>query len=876
MLEQTLQALSRHEAQAADLQARLLHEARNWSVCWLPQCCAATGATMPSGGSWRLKTTTRPPRFAPSNRLRRSSAASTPSNCSNAWPTSAAGCWNWDRAIRSACGKPSLRTRLLDQYRQTLLADDPRVGSLEVILGGLYSNDGDSRRAAPLLEKALAYWRHRRPPDDLRLAQTLRLLAENSLLIVPAPPTATIQGYLDEAYRLCLAHFPLDPLRWRTQLDLGRLYLATGQYRQAWVTLQALLDPPAPLPVDIRSEALLQLGLLHQQLLRFDEAERLCRQALEVRQSVPDASDAELTPYYLALGSLQIARRDAAALAEIVERSAALDLTGSQHNASRWEFAHQQAMVHYLRNELAGDGGERQAARTIWERLLADEADFPPALRADAAFPGPARLPGLVERCRRLAGRLYKPRPADGKPVPVDQPIGGLRARAPSISGGFRRLRQPSRRRQRARRAAATVQSLARSARCAGAEKAEVATSSCRRGPTGTATSPGRKRRSRGLAEQVDTRPDPGRRGRRPARRAKSVSQPAVCRALQRRAVDRGSGTVCRQRTRATLATCPESARSGRGLDRTAACQCRGRRRGACRVFRPVPHRLRLARAVSCRSPRPAAATTSTWSGLWSLRSGAAAGPCSISCAWPTSPIRAPCRSSLRSPRSSCWPISSAAGGSPSNRCCTITSARRSYLFVLGGSEKRLQAIRLRTSSATLESPAGASAIDLHAYRLYASLSNEQTAAAIPTDIALRQRLAASSLVLLPAVVREYLEQEKARGASYALVVPHGAAAQIPLEALVVKDGEAVYLDDVAPPLAYAPSLALLDHLSRIAPPASTAPSVLTLGNPDYQSQHQADPKLAAQPANNGVHTGRRQRGPRRRARAAACQPTGV
>jgi CHAT domain-containing protein len=726
--------------------------------------------------------------------------------------------------------------RLLDYDRQNLLADDPRAGSLKVILGGLYLKDGDGHRAGPLLEEALTYWRNRRPKNSLRLAQTLHLLGQAALSAVPAPPASTILGHLNEAHRLCLAEFPNDPLRWRCQLALGQLNLATGRYRQALADLQPLVDSSATASQDVESAAFLQLGLLHKQLLRFDEADRLCRRGLELRQGLPGASAAELAAYFLALGSIEIARRDPAALAEIVDRSAALELNGSQHVALRCEFAHQQAMVHYLRNEQTGDGGERQAAREIWERSLAEEVEVPAALRA--------RVLHFLSRLDYLDWSsdvdAWQARFANH-----DTPQAENLAKLTEQLAGYERDRQ---------------QFLADSAAYDNPRGAEQPLAE-------------RQRQFRDLLE------------RRTALEQKRVQlREAHAAALdeeQRRAqAASGVQQVWLEKVAHGLKLSDQAVRllstdaAYPSLQFVALCngaqlieaQCQYLGEGRALRMRQALSQLEAAVAL-IEQPRASAvgdeASRAEFFAQYRMafdllvqfhvdayeRSGdddhliralVAAEQSrgralldQIRLAYIAEPENAPNEPSQLTTSA----LAALIGGyqnTPQPLLYYYVGAVRSYLFLLGGSEKRLQAIRLHVATEGAEAPAGTRAIDLHAYRLYASLSNEQSAAAIGVDRALRERLAASSQVLLPAEAIEYLERERVRGASYALVVPHGAIAQIPLEALVLKEGQTLYLNDVAPPLAYAPSLALLDRLTRSAVPTSLSPNVLTLGNPSY------------------------------------------
>lgn len=89
--------------------------------------------------------------------------------------------------------------------------------------------------------------------------------------------------------------------------------------------------------------------------------------------------------------------------------------------------------------------------------------------------------------------------------------------------------------------------------------------------------------------------------------------------------------------------------------------------------------------------------------------------------------------------------------------------------------------------------------------------------------------------ILLPP---ESLEKVRAGGYSDLVIVPDGPLHQLPFEALLLEEGATrVYLLDRAPPIAYAPSLAVLARLcERRKMPAWRDVSVLTVGNPIYPS----------------------------------------
>jgi CHAT domain-containing protein/Tfp pilus assembly protein PilF len=119
--------------------------------------------------------------------------------------------------------------------------------------------------------------------------------------------------------------------------------------------------------------------------------------------------------------------------------------------------------------------------------------------------------------------------------------------------------------------------------------------------------------------------------------------------------------------------------------------------------------------------------------------------------------------------------------------------------------------------------------------------------------LAAQPRLAQLWQVLVPASVRPLLTGDRYQ---CVFVIPDGALASLPFEALVVEtkgDQGPVYLLDVGPPLAYAPSASVLLNLSR-RPATEPAPSnslqpVLTVADVQYgepsQTKEPLNPEFA-------------------------------
>jgi tetratricopeptide (TPR) repeat protein len=165
---------------------------------------------------------------------------------------------------------------------------------------------------------------------------------------------------------------PDSELRWWVGLNLGRLAASAGEYQLALNRFREVCAAAAakPLSREFHCAALLNLGLLHKDLLQFEDASQCCRQALSLRQQDLGPNHADLLPYYHALGGIHIARRDADALSEIAETIERLSGGLPKQHANALTSRHQLAMMHYLRDEFESRDSERRHAREIWTDVL--------------------------------------------------------------------------------------------------------------------------------------------------------------------------------------------------------------------------------------------------------------------------------------------------------------------------------------------------------------------------------------------------------------------------------------------------------------------------------------------------------------------------
>lgn len=739
----------------------------------------------------------------------------------------------------------SAHRELLAEYDRTLLANDPRFAQLRVTLGSFYISAGEFESARSELLKAQSYWLGRHPANYLMLARTLNLLGETALAS-DSNPLAKAGDYFGQAAKICDAHLSDDELRWWVRLNQGRLATMAGHFQQAFDTFGEIpeMGPASPVSRKLYSSLLLHRGLLHKESLQFDEASRYCQQALEMRRADLGEDDVELLPYYLALGGLHIARHDAESLQRVVDVATKIGSRLKPNHPDRLATRHQEAMAHYLRGELTADAKQRNQARQLWQKLLADcQGPSQGALRARLLhflarvdyLDWAAAVKARNERMASLNRGDFRGNEAqferwEQRTSAFNKQLAQHQEARPKY---LKKLEEYDLRagdefpvRQRAYQDLVQMRDalekektelIARS-ETLDREKDQLLKAAAELAGAGTLLKDAEKLAQQAIALLSD--------GEYPSLHYAALCNYAQILRAQSGAFDAGDKHLARAidvlEKAIEIVESPRSKTVGGDL---ARADFFAQYQNAFDLL--VQYNFQAGRFIEALIAAEQARSRTL---LDQLR--AADAP-------------------LPSQRKDIAAVVGRWRDSKEPLLYYYVGGATSYLFMLGDKHGTLEAVGLKVALDATSGPssqdASAAAIADVVAELRSSISDPRNAQSLRDDSLVRKRLAVGSAVLLPSAARDFLRNEKALGVSHVTVVPHGAISQLPLEALILDEGsESLYLVDVCPPLAYAPSLAVLEDLSRRKPGVSRMPSVLSVGNPAYKAAAKSPIDLAS------------------------------
>lgn len=728
---------------------------------------------------------------------------------------------------------------LLNQFQDSLLPGDPRAQRLRVTLGSLYVNRREFDRARQQLGPAVEYWRKHQPVDYSMLVTALNLLGECELELGTGEAALAC---FREAQQLCEQHLPADPMRYGIRVNLARAETRVGHYRQALRLLNDLAAVNDPtFSSKLRSLTLLNLGLLYKEMLRFDSALQYCQQALELRTDDATFLPAERLQYQLALAGLYLAKRDPDHLEEVVQACEPLCAALPSSDADCLLFQHQKVMVLMLRDEQRSDPALRAKARGAWQELLKRVREKDQPFRA--------RILHYLSKLDYLDW-LAAANARDNESTAVDpqqlQQYEAMRSQLAELETQYQASYDEFRKTRTVQRSLPAEQRAAARPRLV--ELRDRTQALAQRRDQLSERASREFERIEELQQQHAKRDDSQRADfRRQWRQTLGEGQTRAAQAVEILAHHAG------YRGLRYAALCNEAqllqaqsllAEDGRPLlqsaierlDEAASIAIRGRLAGVgddrerAELFGQYQGVFDLLVEYQVLAGRPEAAIVAAEQArgltlLDQLRSADVVEPDE----WRATPEKS---------RQLVADWQSRAHASGESLVYYHIGRSKSFALLFNGVSGQWAAHRLK-KPVTETSPRGdATAADV---AMQVDLLREAINTRLVVSEDRRDRLAAASAIVLPSAVQEFLHAEKARGASHVTIVPDGALLQLPLEALVLKRGAAsTYLIDSAPPLAYAPSLTVVDLLAS-QPHHDGTPRLVTVGDPDYQTGREND-----------------------------------
>lgn len=267
---------------------------------------------------------------------------------------------HWPQAIATA-------ERLLSVRRRHRGEQHPSVAALLGQLAQLYQGAGDVKKAMLYTEKAL----------DLRLSEIEKAPSPEHLSVVKeVEAVATLyqlSGQKDKALALLQRALelrrkiqPADHPEWAAALEnLGLMYSRAEQHQKAIPLLDEALELARRRDNQEKVATLLNnLGYQHRAQGDFDEAEKLYRQALELRIRNQGAEHAQTASVHNNLGALYISMGDLLGAKPHLEKALAIKekVFGPKHA----EVANALNNLGYLNSEL----GDYKAAGQAYEKAL--------------------------------------------------------------------------------------------------------------------------------------------------------------------------------------------------------------------------------------------------------------------------------------------------------------------------------------------------------------------------------------------------------------------------------------------------------------------------------------------------------------------------
>jgi len=315
------------------------------------------------------------------------------------------------------------KTGLLGELRQSLsravLPEDSRLALVNSALAAEYVVAGQFARAEQLLAGVLDRFGKQRG-RQIDLASALVLMAEIRQAQGRLPEARQLLDQASQAISRQKIAAPRDALRGpstpaETDRDLlgdigpiagaagdsarraqalavwiaihrGRIDAAEGRYTSAldWLDQAQHQSQAGDQDTTVAlAAALAERGAVYRVLARFDDAQQVCQQAIDLRLAHSAATDPELLPYQLALAGVAAAKRDVPVLRRAVTAARAIVAAQRDPATSQAPTAllHLEAMSHFLADSEAlaqgsrpADGSDhRRQAQRLWQDALAQQ-----------------------------------------------------------------------------------------------------------------------------------------------------------------------------------------------------------------------------------------------------------------------------------------------------------------------------------------------------------------------------------------------------------------------------------------------------------------------------------------------------------------------
>lgn len=269
------------------------------------------------------------------------------------------------QSLYEQLGRSAEASKILKRRLERLPKAHPQQWLLRSDLAVLYATQGKHSEAIDLLSEVIAY---RRTAQAINKSEIARLLNNRARVELASDRLDAAETSAKEAIQTIESVEDVASLKAEALCNLGSALYSKARYRDAIAKYREALDLLSGAEDEVRSlrsQVLLQIGLVYKSQGLYELAAESCETSVEIQKELVGESAFELTAYYRAIAALHIAghrldkteaaAKEALEICRLHNKSADM-VAGSAH--------------HYVAT-VACARGNAERARAHWQEALA-------------------------------------------------------------------------------------------------------------------------------------------------------------------------------------------------------------------------------------------------------------------------------------------------------------------------------------------------------------------------------------------------------------------------------------------------------------------------------------------------------------------------